>query len=287
MSISLISLKRREFHAALLEDVLFVDAKEVPSNSDKDSKASVRIALNIAKQLEAETGRTRLKGQTSGSKFESVVADFLQATFVELQHLRPGKWEVMKVASRSSSASIVQFEQYSHLVELEKLSKENPSLAVALGSDYLIAPDVVIFRKPESDGSINAGFLCVDEGVARLSPLREINGCQPSLHASISCKWTLRSDRAQNAKSEALNLIRNRKGHLPHAVAVTGEPLPGRIASLPLGTGDLDCVYHFALIELQRAVMEVGDSTSQELLQTMVLGKRLKDIADLPLDLSI
>lgn len=46
------------------------------------------------------------------------------------------------------------------------------------------------------------------------------------------------------------NLIRNRKGNLPHIVVVTGEPMPARIASLALGTGDIDCVYHFALYEL-------------------------------------
>ena len=43
---------------------------------------------------------------------------------------------------------------------------------------------------------------------------------------------------------------RNRKGNLPHIVVVTGEPMPARIASLALGTGDIDCVYHFALYEL-------------------------------------
>ncbi len=46
-------------------------------------------------------------------------------------------------------------------------------------------------------------------------------------------------------------------------MAVTGEPLPMRIASLALGTGDLDCVYHFALPELQKAIeelIELGES---------------------------
>lgn len=287
MSESLISRMRAEFHAALLSDVLSIDAKDVPSNADKDSSLSVRLALAIANQLKAQTDRQRLQGQTSGSKFESVVAKYLRETFLNLQHLRPGIWEVTKVSSRASAASIIGFEQYSHLVELYRLSKENPSLAAALGSDYLIAPDVVICRNPEPDEAINSNAAIVDEAFARLTPLRKVNEGQPTLHASISCKWTLRSDRAQNAKSEALNLIRNRKGHLPHAVAVTGEPLPSRIASLALGTGDLDCVYHFALMELESAVQEVGDSTSRDLLQTMIRGKRLKDISDLPLDLCI
>ena len=107
------------------------------------------------------------------------------------------------------------------------------------------------------------------------------------LHASISAKWTIRSDRAQNSRTEALNLIRNRKGHLPHIVVVTGEPLPSRLASLALGTGDIDCVYHFALYELIEAVKSVGDESSNEMLNILINGKRLKDISDLPLDLAV
>jgi hypothetical protein len=114
-----------------------------------------------------------------------------------------------------------------------------------------------------------------------------MNGGRPLLHASISCKWTLRSDRAQNARAEALNLVRNRKGHLPHVVVVTGEPLPSRLASLALGTGDIDCVYHFALPELMKTVEDAGLSDAQDILAIMVNGKRLKDISDLPLDLAV
>lgn len=107
------------------------------------------------------------------------------------------------------------------------------------------------------------------------------------IHASVSCKWTLRSDRAQNARSEALNLIRNRKGRVPHIVSITAEPLPGRIASLALGTSDLDCVYHFALPELIRVVTKEAYPDAYEMLRTLVEGKRLRDIADLPLDMCV
>ena len=107
------------------------------------------------------------------------------------------------------------------------------------------------------------------------------------LKANVSAKYTMRSDRAQNSRTEALNLIRNRKGHLPHIVVVTAEPMPNRLASLALGTGDIDCVYHFALYELIRAVKEVGSEDAIEILDTLVQGKRLKDISDLPLDLAV
>ena len=81
--------------------------------------------------------------------------------------------------------------------------------------------------------------------------------------------------------------MRNRKGPLPHIVAITAEPLPQRIASIALGTGDMDCVYHIALPELEQAVGRVGPQESEKALSTMVSGKLLRDIADLPLDLAI
>ena len=126
-----------------------------------------------------------------------------------------------------------------------------------------------------------------DGDVSKMADIRKANGGKPLLHASVSAKYTMRSDRAQNSRTEALNLIRNRKGHLPHIVVVTAEPMPNRLASLALGTGDIDCVYHFALYELIRAVKEVGSEDAAETLETLVQGKRLKDISDLPLDLAV
>jgi len=146
---------------------------------------------------------------------------------------------------------------------------------------------VIVTRGLESDAAINAPELLVDAIVARRADLREGQGKASLLHASISTKWTLRSDRAQNARSEALNLIRNRKGRQPHIMVVTAEPTPSRLSSLALGTGDIDCVYHFALDELAVSVKELHNSEAEDMLGIMVDGKRLKDIADLPLDLAV
>jgi hypothetical protein len=276
---------RRSLHAALLKQVLRTDDEGIPSNADKHSKASVSIAVGIMERLGAEAIGARLADQMAGSKFEEICKEFLEETFPRLSHLRPGQWEISKgIGGRSA---IAQFDQYEHLASLEAASKANPELAVALGSDYLIKPDVVIIRLPEEDEKINVGELLVDQAEARLTPLRQINNKRPILHASVSCKWTLRSDRAQNARSEALNLVRNRKGRLLHVVVVTGDPAPSRIASIALGTGDIDCVYHFALPELLDTVKHLGFTDAEEMLDTMIDGKRLRDIADLPLDLVI
>jgi hypothetical protein len=246
----------------------------------------VSIARSIAEQLGSETAGVRLAGQTSGNQFELICEQFLKEAFLPLQHLRPGNWKIQCVGGRSR-AEIARYEQYAHIALLDQATRENKALRAAFGSDYLIAPDLIVARMPEPDEVLNAPFAVVEENVAQRASLRLRANPNPILHASISCKWTMRSDRAQNARSEALNLVRNRKGHLPHIVVVVGEPLPSRIASLALGTGDIDCVYHFALPELIAAVEAGQHEDSRELLGIMIDGKRLKDISDLPLDLAL
>ncbi len=277
---------RRSFHAALMQEVLRTNELGVPSNSDKDNVVSVALAKGILTRLGSEVIGARLAGQMSGNRFEAITCKFISQTFPHLTHLRPGEWTIQQITARDRTA-IARFEQYSHLIALDIAARKDPELAAALGNDYTITPDVVVIRGLESDARINATEAIVDEHVSRLASLRAANGGLPILHASISCKWTIRSDRVQNARSEALNLIRNRKGKLPHVAVVTGEPLPSRLSAIALGTGDIDCVYHFALPELMASVEELGHADSVESLNIMIRGKRLKDISDLPLDLAV
>lgn len=282
---ALITASRLEFHQKLIKQVLTISSEGIASNADRSSSLSRQLALRVAQQLVSETG-VKIAGQTSGNEFEELVAQFTNDTFNKLGSIRPGKFHVLRVGARAGLKT-ADYEQYSHLKALKLAADSNPDLSIALGREYTIAPDVVIYQELLSDEEINATAAIVDTQTARLASLRQLNGGLPLLHASISTKWTMRSDRAQNSRSEALNLIRNRKGHLPHVVVVTAEPLPSRLSSLALGTGDIDCVYHFALYELQRAVVESGNEEAISLLSIMVEGKRLKDISDLPLDLTL
>ncbi len=282
---AVLAAERADFHKALLESLLTISSTGVPSNADKDNKTSVSIAKGIADRLSAKTG-VRAAAQTSGNDFEGHVADFVKKSFFALSHLRPGTWNVRQVGNRNRG-EIARYAQYAHLVALQGAAASNPELAAALGNDYTITPDVIVTRELETDARINAPTAIVDGTVALRADLRAGPGKSPLLHASISTKWTLRSDRAQNARSEALNLIRNRKGRQPHIMVVTGEPTPSRLSSLALGTGDIDCVYHFALDELVASVAALGNSEASDMLSIMIGGKRLKDISDLPLDLAV
>ena len=283
---SLIAQERKRYHESLLrEGVLTIAKNGIPSNADKSSKLSVSIALGIANRLMAET-HDKSVGQTSGAKFEQLNMEFLTNTFPQLQNLRPGVWHITKLGNRNSMKTS-SFAQYEHLDYLNRLTAYDRKLAASMGNDYMVAPDVVVYRDTVSDDEINEDQVFVDDTVCTMADLRKKNGGLPILHASVSAKWTMRSDRAQNSRTEALNLIRNRKGNLPHIVVVTGEPMPARIASLALGTGDIDCVYHFALYELVDAVKEIGAEDALEMLNVLIEGKRLKDISDLPMDLAV
>lgn len=292
---------RKRFHQKLIESGMWVvDSIGVPSNADVgDSKkaklgkynTSTLIAQKMAEKIgvpQVEVGKK--KGTSAGVKFEDLIAEFIDETFPKLQHLRPGSWNIMSLGNQSS-VKASSFAQYEHLEYLMELVNANGKLMTVLGNDYVVAPDIVVYRDLYEDDEINAGRLFINDDICKKATLRKKNGGKPVLHASVSAKWTMRSDRAQNSRTEALNLIRNRKGNLPHIMVVTNEPLPSRLASLALGTGDIDCLYHCALYELMAAVREYGEENNRddivEALENLVEGKRLKDISDLPLDLSV
>ena len=285
---ALIAVARDTFHRELVSrGVLTVDKNGVPSNADTGNKPSCAIGKLVADKLNACLG-DKLPAQSAGKIFEELVCTFLSETFPMLQHLRPGKWHVFNLGN-NNSVKTSAFAQYEHLAHLAKVLNTDRELATMLGNDYMVAPDIVVSRELCSDGEINKGIDCISDQICLKTDIRKSNGGQPLMHASVSAKWTMRSDRAQNSRTEALNLIRNRKGHLPHIVVVTGEPLPSRLASLALGTGDIDCVYHFALYELLDAVREYGSAGREDIveqLESLIDGKRLKDISDLPLDLA-
>jgi len=245
------------------------------TTADADSRSSCEIARLWSDATPGTPGANGLSGQTAGKRFSEVVKSFVEDSFGLLRAFRPGDWRF------GVEQQIADFAQYAHLRTLEDLAKSSDELRVVLGQDYLVRPDVVVYRAPlQIEQAGKECFRSRDWS----SPLLPIDDSFPLMHASISCKLTIRSDRAQNTRTEAANLIRNRRGALPHVVAVTAEPLPTRIASLALGSSDIDCVYHAGLDELTRVAVVVSED-QMDMLRMLVESRRLRDIADLPFDL--
>lgn len=267
---------RHEYHRKICEQILVLH-KGRPNLADPENQSSITIALSISKRLSPlPIHRENNETQHPNQLFTRLTSNFLKKTLQLPQYTRSEKWLV--------SQDMSNFEDYEHLAHLQRILNADVELNDT-GHDYLITPDIAIGKYWAFD------VIKINQSQTKIPnpPLQKINvlPSKPVLHASISCKWTIRSDRAQNTRTEALNLIRNRKGSLPHIVAVTAEPLPMRIAALALGTGDLDCVYHFALPELRKAIIEVENEDQLEMLNMLVEGRRLRDISDLPFDLAI
>ena len=288
----LISQYRRKYHQDIGKQILRWSRKNktsFPNFADGSSPISVAIGNKLCSLLGFKPAQGRLTGQEVGRLFESITCEFLRKACSLLDHLRPGNW-VYSV----QQTQITNFVQYRHLTAIQKCFQADQELLAAMGHGYIITPDIIIARRPVCDQQINQRQPVVTprEPVARYTRFRQANHDPDDiswhLHASISCKWTIRSDRSQNTRTEALNLIRYRKGTTPHIVAVVAEVLPTRIASLALGTGDLDCVYHIALPELHKACESVDSRGDQlEMLDLMIQGERLRDISDLPFDLAV
>ncbi len=274
---------RLQFQKQVCSRSMFRKPGNTPSIADTSSKISTALSKKVIAKLGHPLASSKISSQTAGRRFEEAVCDYVEAALTLLSHLRPAKFIY------NIHVDISSFHQYSHLADLKQLMKGNKQLQTTLGS-YVVKPDVIVGRKPITDEEINVSDNVVNtESYPKLTQIRESNQEQATeiLHASISCKLTLRSDRSQNARTEGLNLIRHRKGHSPHIVVVTAEPMPTRISSLALGTGDIDCVYHFSLHELVEATKELGKETATELLDMMISGNRLRDISDLPFDLVV
>lgn len=222
-----------------------------PNCADKDSATSVAIAAHVLEQL-AITSSVSHTGQTAGTKLEEKVANHLARILPEIAPGRP--WIVYGAKGKKE---IREFVQYEHLSRLKTVMEadETGLLRVEIGSDYLISPDVTVGLETGS-------------GV-------------PFLHAAVSCKWTIRSDRVQNIRHEGIILTRHRRGRQPHVVTVTAEPLPSRLAAIARGTGEVDAVYHIALPELEKAVAYVDNDEQLQCLAELLDQGRLRDFMDL------
>jgi len=246
---------------------------EFPSNADCNSKTSIRIAQDMFDRIQSRANLGgRLADQFSGSTFDQITRSFVEATF-NLQKGLPEKCDV-----NPEKTAMFRFDLYRHFAGLFQVGN-NPEIVELLDRDYVVGPNIVVVREARQS--------VVEDRVALRSGIRKRNNAPPLPHAVISCKWTLFSSRGQNARSEALNLMSNWRGRVPHIAVVTSEPLPSRIATLALGTSGIDCIYHFALPELIASVKKLGLEDSVYLMKMMVDGKQLKDISVLPLDLAV
>ena len=216
----------------------------VPNSADVDSAESLRLAAGVLEALEVATGSASNVPASPGGPLERHVRDDLD---IELPRLDEDRhWQVR------NGGLITEFAQYAHLKAVDVLVQKNQELRITIGRDYLIRPDVTV----------------------ALEDL-DVLGTPPFLHAAVSCKWTIRSDRVQNIRHEYSQLVRHRRGRQPHLVAVTAEPLPSRLASIARGTGEVDAVYHIAYEHLATTVAGIANDEQKAAWDECVGQKRI------------
>jgi NgoMIV restriction enzyme len=236
--------------------------RAAPNLADVGGAESLRITGEIYRSMDIQRQSDRVLDDSAGASGESgaalerhIAEDLLSAL---RQHAPNRGWQVTR---QGLAADYAQFE---HLRTLQQLFDSHPELRTTLGRDYQVRTDV------------HVGVLNPDDAFAKLF-----------LHAAISCKWTIRSDRVQNVRHEFATLVRNRRGRLPHLVLVTAEPLPSRLISIARGTGEVDTVYHLLHDELAAAVAKVATRTQQEHWDELIEQRRIKPYAALARDLTL
>jgi len=222
-----------------------------PNVADSDNRPSTSIAEDVL--LELQIANVVPRGTTMGTPFETAIRDDLRT---QLPRLDPGRPWVIE-----NSQSVALFEQYRHLDVLDVAVKRDITLRTEFGREYRVVPDVVIGVRSKSSDSL--------------------------LHAVISCKWSMRSDRVQNVRPEGATLMRHRRGRAPHFVVVTCEPLPSRISAIAMTTGEVDRVYHVTFEETDAAVAQNGSPHQQDTWDEMVSQGRLRDYNSLAATLTL
>jgi hypothetical protein len=140
-------------------------------------------------------------------------------------------------------------------------------------------------------------LLGLDVVVSRPTPPTAIDDhdVTEELLLGVSCKWTLRTDRGQDAVAQGDRLASHRRGPMPRYGVVTMECRPYYLAIVAEGSSGVDAVYHPALPQVFDALQSVLDDPPSwqnhksrraiesyiETLQRLVSNRRVRPFEDL------
>ncbi|MFE7295096.1 NgoMIV family type II restriction endonuclease [Streptomyces sp. NPDC057579] len=200
-----------------------------------------------------------------------------------------------------------EFEQYAYLNALKTLAEDaSPEVMTALirleRATQSTGPELpqLVNKLKETLAAADGRRRALVDLLGDESPLRldvavdrsvppapaDASGNPKHLVAGFSLKWSLRTDRLQDPRTQGAKMAAMRRGRMPHFAAVTMEPRPYMLGRLGRGTGDLDCVYHLALSPLIEAVQAVFTDNKdrvrqRDMFMRMVEQRRLRDYDDL------
>lgn len=260
----------------------------VPNIADAGNQRSVAVSFHLLEKMCEEAGNLQAQvvpsGQASGSRLELAIERGL-AEFIAEHKLRFDVGSKSSNGNRRPPVSFALTDYWPYMTP--PVVTEPPDVEQTykrLGRGHLIQPDVVVWQQRD------VSFARVKDGEVTITPF-EIR----TLHACISGKATIRSDRSQSSRYEGSTVSRWRRARPPAMIVVTAEPVPSRLGSLAWGLGDLDAIYHVNLKALyhglaagQRDLGETKESREEYSLaetRELIEYARLRDISQLAEDL--
>lgn len=267
-----------------------------PNTSDASQRFSVDLGTAFFDVMGVP--RTAQATKSVGDAMRDAMVEDLRVRLSDqADHLRV--WPEKKLA---------EFEQYAHLGAVQELSKDvsGESLERAISALEAFASQLHASSEPALYELVQAlraehtdftaqrrllldtlgeeSVLGLDVTIDRPSPYQTPSPL-PHLVAGFSLKWSLRTDRAQDCRSQGAKMASLRRGRMPHFAAVTMEPRPYFLAILGRGSGEVDCVYHLDLPALGTAIDQVttgrNGQRTRELFHRLCEQGRLRDYDDL------
>lgn len=280
--------------AAFAKDLCGYRAHGKPNTSDATEKMSVDLGRALFDALGVDRAATG--DEPTGAPFSMRVAADLQ------ERAQQAGSPLLVFPERHLNA----FEQYTHVAALRQVD-HGPSKPYSKAWNRLarftrtvvkeedrrrarldaLLNDVEVASADDTESRRVLIEQVGEESLLKLDVTAAMPGAgQPTLEVGLSLKWSLRTDRAQDCRSQGAKMSALRRGRMPHFAAVTMEPRPYMLNLLGGGSGEVDCVYHLDLPALTLAVHEVcsGKPQRRKALSTfhrLVDQRRLRDYDDL------
>lgn len=255
-----------------------------PSTSDAGDPGSIAWGHALFARLGVKKQASEVKGV--GLKLEELTAAQIAETVPAF------------VVARSQL--IRSFEQYRHLGVFDRFRANYDGSTTAIERAMMLLSSVeprdlvedarlvlsAALSQAQNDKDLAAELMLMapEESLLKLDITIATRAALPKLVAGLSCKWSLRTDRAQDCLAQGAKLVANRRGRMPHYATLTMEPRPAMLRLLAYGSGSIDCVYHLALPELrdpaQDLVEDKGTKSSRQQrdsIERMVSQGRLRD----------
>lgn len=248
-----------------------------PNTSDKNDTGSVELgrlffdAMGISRDAMASDGVGNLMARLLAEDLAKTLS--LEAPDLEVHTEKPftcfEQFSHLRATEELRGDMAVEVERA--VADLRRFSQRSPvdptlmdELGVHLGRIESEVRAAETRRRELLDILGEESVLKLDVTVSRRTP----NPRMPEVHlqhlvTGLSLKWTLRTDRAQDCRSQGAKMAALRRGRMPHFASVTMEPRPSMLALLGGGSGDVDCVYHLHLPALTAAVEEYGRATTR------------------------